>query len=143
MTVTGAKDGLAGVMIFTPVTVLVHWRDTLPLLLPGRVVQGIAAAALLDPRSLSLITHTFADNQQRIRVIGIWSSVSALSLINGPILGGVLVHTTGWEGIFLINIPGWYNHVSARRTASVKVRIRRKRRLIRRQLLQYRSALAV
>ncbi|MBT0512425.1 MFS transporter [Morganella morganii subsp. morganii] len=98
------KMWLAGVLIFTLGSLLCALADTLPLLLSGRVVQGIAAA-LLIPGALSLITHTFADNQQRIRVIGIWSSVSALSLITGPILGGVLVHTTGWEGIFLINIP--------------------------------------
>lgn len=63
-----------------------------------------------------LITHAFPIDIERVRIIGIWSSVSALSLIIGPILGGVLVHTSGWASIFLINIPigiitvllGWY-----------------------------------
>ncbi len=98
------KMWLTGVIIFTLGSLLCALAGELTLLLAGRIVQGIAAA-LLIPGALSLISHTFTDSQQRIRVIGVWSAVSALSLIVGPILGGLLVHTTGWDGIFLINIP--------------------------------------
>ena len=51
------KMWLAGVLIFTFGSLLCALADTLPLLLSGRVVQGIAAA-LLIPGALSLITHT-------------------------------------------------------------------------------------
>ena len=56
------------------------------------------------PGALSLITHAFPVDIERIRIIGIWSSVSALSLIIGPILGGALVHASGWASIFLLLI---------------------------------------
>ena len=56
----------------------------------------VVKEAALIPGALSLITHAFPIDIERVRIIGIWSSVSALSLIIGPILGGVLVHASGW-----------------------------------------------
>lgn len=38
-------------------------------------------------------------------MIGGWTSFSALSLILGPLLGGLLVEHAGWQSIFLINLP--------------------------------------
>ncbi|MTB66776.1 MFS transporter [Providencia sp. wls1943] len=63
------------------------------------------AAAALIPGALSIITQAFSNDIERIKVIGIWSAVSALSLIIGPILGGFLVDTFDWTTIFIINIP--------------------------------------
>ncbi len=74
------------------------------MLIAGRVIQGVAAAALI-PGALSIITQAFSNDIERIRIIGIWSAVSALSLIIGPILGGFLVDSFDWTTIFLINIP--------------------------------------
>lgn len=106
---------LWGVIIFTLGSLICAIAQQHTVLILGRIIQGVAAAALI-PGALSLITHAFPIDIERIRIIGIWSSVSALSLIIGPILGGVLVHTSGWPSIFLINIPigiitvllGWY-----------------------------------
>ncbi|XOT97992.1 hypothetical protein ACMTAU_03720, partial [Alcaligenes pakistanensis] len=38
-------------------------------------------------------------------VIGGWSSFSALALVLGPILGGVLVDVADWPSIFSLNLP--------------------------------------
>jgi len=95
---------LCGIALFTLGSVVCALATSLNSLLIGRVIQGIAGAAVI-PGALSLITHAFPEEQQRTRAIGIWSSVNALSLVIGPVLGGILVHTTGWPGIFLINIP--------------------------------------
>lgn len=95
---------LCGIALFTAGSALCALAGSLPALLAGRVVQGIAGAAII-PGALSLLTRAFPDELQRIRVIGIWSAVSALSLVAGPLLGGILVHITGWPVIFLINIP--------------------------------------
>lgn len=95
---------LYGVALFILGSILCAFATSLSVLLAGRVIQGIAGAAVI-PGALSLLTHAFPEEQQRTRAIGIWSSVNALSLVIGPVLGGVLVHTTGWPGIFWINIP--------------------------------------
>lgn len=95
---------LGGVALFTAGSLLCALSTSLEGLLTGRIIQGIAGAAVI-PGALSLLAHAFPDEQQRVRVIGIWSSVNALSLVVGPILGGILVHTAGWPSIFMINIP--------------------------------------
>ncbi len=95
---------LYGIALFTFGSLVCAFATSLSILLTGRVIQGIAGAAVI-PGALSLLTHAFPDEQSRTRAIGIWSSVNALSLVLGPVLGGVLVHITGWPGIFWINIP--------------------------------------
>ena len=77
---------------------------SLSALLWGRVVNFMAGA-LLIPGALSILTHAFPDSAQRARVIGGWSSFSALALVLGPILGGVLVDLADWPSIFSLNLP--------------------------------------
>src|SRR5699024_11124126 len=98
------KVWLVGITIFTLGSLICALVSYIQWLLFGRAVQGIAAAALI-PVVLSIITQAFSNDIERIKVIGIWSAVSALSLIIGPILGGFLVDTFDWTTIFIINIP--------------------------------------
>lgn len=98
------KVWLVGITIFTLGSLICALALNIQWLLFGRAVQGIAAAALI-PGALSIITQAFSNDIERIKVIGIWSAVSALSLIIGPILGGFLVDTFDWTTIFIINIP--------------------------------------
>jgi EmrB/QacA subfamily drug resistance transporter len=98
------KVWLVGSTIFTLGSLICALASNIQWLLFGRAVQGIAAAALI-PGALSIITQAFSNDIERIKVIGIWSAVSALSLIIGPILGGFLVDTFDWTTIFIINIP--------------------------------------
>lgn len=98
------KVWLVGIAIFTLGSLICAFASNIQWLLLGRAIQGIAAAALI-PGALSIITQAFSNDIERIKVIGIWSAVSALSLIIGPILGGFLVDTFDWTTIFIINIP--------------------------------------
>ncbi|HGN1704241.1 TPA: MFS transporter [Providencia rettgeri] len=98
------KIWLTGIVIFTLGSAVCAFSISTQMLITGRVIQGIAAAALI-PGALSIITQSFTNDIERIRIIGIWSAVSALSLIIGPILGGFLVDSFNWTTIFLINIP--------------------------------------
>ncbi|WP_183023959.1 MFS transporter [Variovorax sp. UMC13] len=95
---------LAGVGVFTLGSALCALAGSLPMLLAGRAVQGVAGA-LMIPGALSLLAHAFPEPAARARVIGGWSSFTALSLILGPLLGGLLVDHAGWQSIFLINLP--------------------------------------
>jgi MFS family permease len=72
-------------------------------LITARVIQGIAAA-LLTPASLALIGATFPKDE-RNRAIGVWAAASALTTAGGPVLGGWLVETFGWQAVFWINPP--------------------------------------
>lgn len=95
---------LLGVALFTVGSLLCALAASLPLLLAGRAVQGVAGA-LLIPGAMPILSHAFPDPRERAHVIGGWSAFSALALILGPLLGGMLLETTGWQSIFLINLP--------------------------------------
>ncbi|MEN2738462.1 MFS transporter [Microbacterium sp. X-17] len=71
-------------------------------LIVARAVQG-AAGAFLVPSSLALITSTF-EGHARGRAIGIWTGLTTIAMIAGPLLGGLLVDLASWRYAFLINV---------------------------------------
>ncbi|KAG1251789.1 hypothetical protein G6F65_018200 [Rhizopus arrhizus] len=62
------RSWLAGVLLFTVGSALCGWATTLPVLLAGRAVQGVAGA-LLIPGALSLLTQAFPDPKARAQAI--------------------------------------------------------------------------
>ncbi|WP_402469005.1 DHA2 family efflux MFS transporter permease subunit [Isoptericola aurantiacus] len=68
-----------------------------------RVAQGVGAA-LMTPQTMSMITRVFPA-QQRGGALGLWGATAGVATIAGPLLGGILVETIGWEWIFYVNIP--------------------------------------
>jgi EmrB/QacA subfamily drug resistance transporter len=73
------------------------------VLFVSRAFQGLGGAALF-PLSLAIISVTF-QGQQRGQAIGIWGAVGGVATAIGPLVGGLLVQTIGWQWIFFINIP--------------------------------------
>ncbi|MBO9559692.1 MAG: MFS transporter [Caulobacter sp.] len=79
-------------------------RDAVQLIL-SRAVQG-AAAALLVPPSLALITHAAAgDDKARAWAVGWWTAAGGVSIAAGPVIGGLLIGALGWRWVFLVNLP--------------------------------------
>jgi MFS transporter, DHA2 family, methylenomycin A resistance protein len=95
---------LTGVMIFMIASIVCGLAPNLSILLTGRIFQGIGGAALTTT-SLSIITNTFPEPKEKTQAIAIWSAVSGLALISGPVLGGLLVDVFGWQSTFFMNIP--------------------------------------
>ncbi|HEX5333080.1 MAG TPA: MFS transporter [Cellulomonas sp.] len=95
---------LVGLTLFTGGSLVCALAGTLPILMTGRVVQGVGAA-LLTPQSLAVLRVTFLSEVERARAIGTWSGVSALGLALGPAIGGPLVTAFGWASAFWINVP--------------------------------------
>jgi EmrB/QacA subfamily drug resistance transporter len=94
---------VAGVAIFTAMSLAAALAPSLALLLVARAVQGIGAAAMI-PASLAVV---LADTppERRAAAIGAWSAAGALAAAAGPALGGVLVDALGWRSLFLVNVP--------------------------------------
>jgi EmrB/QacA subfamily drug resistance transporter len=72
-------------------------------LIAARIAQGVAAA-IVAPASLALIGATYP-RDERNRAIGVWAAASALTTAGGPVLGGWLTETIGWQFVFWINPP--------------------------------------
>jgi EmrB/QacA subfamily drug resistance transporter len=101
----GRKKTLTiGLSVFTLASVLCSLAPTVELLVAARVLQGVGAS-MMNPVAMSIITNTFTDPRERAQAVGIWGAVFGASMALGPIVGGALVSTAGWEWIFLINLP--------------------------------------
>lgn len=94
---------LAGLVVFTAASLGCGLAGTASLLIVARAVQGVGAA-LMTPQTLAFITHLFPPTK-RGPAMGLWGGVAGLATITGPLLGGVLVDSLGWEWIFFVNVP--------------------------------------
>ena len=95
---------IAGFSVFTAASAICGLAPVLGVLIAARALQG-AGAALLVPCSLTLLTHTYPEAQERSRAIGRWAVGASAALSAGPLVGGVLTATLGWRAIFFINAP--------------------------------------
>ncbi|NQX03213.1 MFS transporter [Rathayibacter sp. VKM Ac-2856] len=94
---------LIGVAAFAITSVAIGLVGTTEGVIAFRALQGLSAA-LLMPQTLALLRATFPPEKFGI-AIGIWGGVSSVAIAAGPILGGLLVGTLGWESVFFINAP--------------------------------------
>ena len=95
---------VTGLTVFTLASLLCSVAPTVELLVASRVLQGVGAS-MLNPVAMSIITNTFTDPRERAQAVGVWGAVFGASMALGPIVGGALVSTVGWQSIFLMNLP--------------------------------------
>jgi EmrB/QacA subfamily drug resistance transporter len=93
-----------GLAAFTLGSLLCSLAPSLGWLVAFRMLQALGGS-MLNPVAMSIITNTFLDPKERARAIGIWGGVVGISMALGPVVGGLLVDTVGWRGIFWVNIP--------------------------------------
>lgn len=94
---------LIGLVLFTAASAWCGLSGHISTLIAARVVQGLGAA-LMTPQTMAVITRIFPPDR-RGAAMGLWGSVAGVATLIGPVLGGVLVDSLGWEWIFFINVP--------------------------------------
>jgi EmrB/QacA subfamily drug resistance transporter len=95
---------LVGLAVFTAGSGLCSLAPGLGWLIAFRMVQAVGGS-MLNPVAMSIITNTFTDRAERARAIGVWGATWGLSMALGPVVGGLLVDSVGWRGVFWVNIP--------------------------------------
>ncbi|MBB3037201.1 DHA2 family efflux MFS transporter permease subunit [Hoyosella altamirensis] len=94
---------MAGLITFACASVACGLSGSIAMLIAARVVQGLGAS-LMSPQTMAIITRTFPP-ERRGAAMGMWGAVAGAATLAGPLLGGVIVGTLGWEWIFFVNIP--------------------------------------
>lgn len=94
---------VAGIIVFALASLLGGLAPGLPWLVAARALQG-AAAAVLSPAALSLVTSLF-HGRDRARALGIYGALGASGFAVGVFLGGLLTDGPGWRWVFFVNVP--------------------------------------
>jgi len=98
------KAFILGLSLFAVTSSFCALAPSVLWLIVGRGLQAVGGV-LLTPVALSIISATYTDPAQRARAIGVWGAVIGISLGFGPLLGGFLTESFGWEATFWMNVP--------------------------------------
>jgi len=98
---------VGGIAAFGLASLAAGLAQTPDELIAARVVQGVAAAAMI-PQLLGTFRAMF-DGEERGKVFGIYGAVLGFASAIGLVLGGVLTDADlfgwGWRTVFLVNVP--------------------------------------
>jgi EmrB/QacA subfamily drug resistance transporter len=95
---------LVGLVVFAGGSLLAGLAWSSLVLIAGRAVQGVGAAAMA-PTALALLVANFAEGRGRDRALGWWSAAGSVGIPAGALLGGLLTAAPGWRAVLLINVP--------------------------------------
>ncbi|HPW47767.1 MFS transporter [Candidatus Saccharibacteria bacterium] len=107
---------IIGLIVFVLGSMLCGISNSINQLIFFRCLQGFGGAAMM-PATLSLITVSFKAKERGV-ALGLWGAVAGVSIVLGPIIGGLLTeHGLGlainnflgisefWRYVFYINLP--------------------------------------
>ena len=90
-----------GLLLFVASCVLIALAQSGGMVIAGRVIQGAAGATILAC-GLSLLSVA-NEGEAQMRAVSLWGAAAAVGAAAGPLVGGVLVDITGWQGLFWID----------------------------------------
>src|SRR4051812_21255146 len=94
---------ISGLAVFTLASLWCGLTGSIEWLIIARVVQGLGAS-MITPQTMAIITRIFPQARRGL-AMALWGATAGVASLVGPILGGVLVDSAGWEWIFFINVP--------------------------------------
>ena len=95
------KVFIAGLALFIASCVVIALSTSAAGVVGGRMVQGASGATILAC-GMSLLSVA-SSGQGQMKAITLWGAASAFGAAAGPLIGGLLVDSTGWQGLFWID----------------------------------------
>lgn len=95
------KIFLGGLFLFIASCVLIALSQEGIGVIAGRCIQGAAGATILAC-GMSLLSASSTGKAQ-LRAVTLWGAASAVGAAAGPLVGGLLASTLGWQGLFWID----------------------------------------
>ncbi|GIF19987.1 EmrB/QacA subfamily drug resistance transporter [Actinoplanes tereljensis] len=92
---------LGGLILFVASCVLIALSSEAFGVIAGRMIQGAAGSTILAC-GMSLLSVESSGTGQ-MKAVTLWGAASAAGGAAGPLIGGVLVDATGWQGLFWID----------------------------------------
>lgn len=93
----------AAVAIFTFSSILCGLAQNLPMLVAGRILQGMGAAMMMPVGRLAII-RAFPKGEL-LRAMNFVIVPALIGPLLGPTAGGLIVHWLSWRYIFFVNVP--------------------------------------
>ncbi|GAB2958092.1 DHA2 family efflux MFS transporter permease subunit [Amycolatopsis acidiphila] len=94
---------VAGLALFTVASAGCALAPGIGAVIAARAVQGLGSAMIM-PLAFSLLSAAFPP-AQRAKALGLFSGVTGLGTLGGPLLGGAIVQGLSWQWIFWLNVP--------------------------------------
>ena len=93
-----------GLAIFSVASLLAGLAQDPTFLNVMRGIQGIGGAAMFAV-SLALLAQEFPGGRERGTAMGVYGATIGIAVAIGPLVGGALTDSLGWESIFFLNVP--------------------------------------
>ena len=93
-----------GLGIFSVASLLCALAPDPTFLNLARALQGIGGAAMFAV-SLALVAQEFPAGRERGTAMGIYGATIGVAVAIGPLVGGALTDSLGWESVFYLNVP--------------------------------------
>jgi len=94
----------AGLVIFSVASLLCGLATDPTFLNLARALQGVGGAVMFAV-SLALIAQEFPAGRERGTAMGVYGATIGVAVAIGPLVGGALTDSLGWESVFFINVP--------------------------------------
>jgi EmrB/QacA subfamily drug resistance transporter len=95
---------LAGIGLFSLSSLAGGFATASWMLLAARAMQGVGGA-LAAPAALALLTTFFPEGPERVRAIGLFTTVSAAGGATGLVAGGLITEWASWRWVMFVNVP--------------------------------------
>ncbi|WP_157961959.1 MFS transporter [Acuticoccus kandeliae] len=94
---------LAGIGLVGIGSLAAGFAPTGAILLAARAVEGLGAA-LVFPAGFAITTSLFEPHERGV-AFGLQTTVAAVFMASGPVVGGFFAETVSWRWIFWVNLP--------------------------------------